>query len=406
MDKQFSDLGIDQDKIKKIGMELSVLRSQGLLIDLDIRGTGMFTRSASWTDIGISDSIEDPRHSRFTTGQKYLIPEEQIKKLKSVETRMRQWLEKLSREVSGFAPYRWMPYTAYGKWREKWNELYGDFESVKAEIIANYDQYQAITEQSFREVAETSWKSITMPGYDWVIDGAEAYDHDTFIEMVVNNVITKFPSIEEIEEKLTADYSPALVYGQEDFAKDQAKADEIHNQQLIDHAAATARANEEYLQSQILREDLAHERQMHDLEVERRQLEITAMYKAEAEHIRQRLAKEISPYEEIFTALRNQFSNDAADMLASIKKNGHVRGKIAEKGRGLLELFDLMATHDDKELRNRLLKLRETIGQVGADNGPTRSTEEVKAILTEIQDLAHTAKDDLVSNSRFSLLDL
>ena len=41
-------------------------------------------------------------------------------------------------------------------------------------------------------------------------------------------------------------------------------------------------------------------------------------------------------------------------MLESIKKYGTVRGKVAERGRGLIELFDLLAVQDYYELRGRL----------------------------------------------------
>lgn len=92
--------------------------------------------------------------------------------------------------------------------------------------------------------------------------------------------------------------------------------------------------------------------------------------------------------------------------LKSIQKNGYVRGKVAEKGRGLLELSQLMAVHDDYELRDRLVALRQAIGPVGDDrpaNSPDRSAAEISAILQQIDSLAQTADQDLIDgHSRLS----
>jgi len=77
---------VQADRIKTVQLQLNVLRNQGILVDLSVSGTGMFTRTATWAEIGIQADEADPRFTRFSRGQKYLIPEEQIKRLRSVET--------------------------------------------------------------------------------------------------------------------------------------------------------------------------------------------------------------------------------------------------------------------------------------------------------------------------------
>ncbi len=79
-----------------------MLRKQGLLIDLNIAGTGMFSRAASWADLGIADIEEDKRSTQFTRGQKILIPDGMVKRLKSVKARMSQALERNSYKITGF----------------------------------------------------------------------------------------------------------------------------------------------------------------------------------------------------------------------------------------------------------------------------------------------------------------
>jgi len=79
-------LGVEKTSVRSVTMQLEILRKQGILVDLSIGGTSMFTRSTSWVEIGIQPEEDDVRTQRFTRGRKYLIPEDQVKKLHSVET--------------------------------------------------------------------------------------------------------------------------------------------------------------------------------------------------------------------------------------------------------------------------------------------------------------------------------
>ena len=411
-------LGVDPEQIKKVSLQLSVLRNQGLLIDLNVSGTGMFARSANWGDIGIAEDENDPRYNRFTTGQKYLIPEKKIKQLRSIETRMRQWLDRFSYEVTGFAPFRWLPYTAYDTWREKWAELLADFNQVKAEIIAERESYEIELANTFAQIADASWKSITAQGYEWVIQDGVVYGRDEFIDMVVRSALEKMPTEGMIEEKLHADYVTALVYGNEDLAADELKAQQIRDQARLESEKTAAARREATAQAQMLEAQEHHQRQlqilerdhlheMQQLEEDEKRLKINTMLKIEAEHAREQLNRIVSPFEEVFAALRTQFAQDAETMLVSVKKNGFVRGKIAEKAHGLLEVYDLLAVQDDRELRAKLIELKDAIGPVGQKNAPERNTEQVQAILEEIKELSHqAARDVALGPSRFSLLDI
>jgi hypothetical protein len=97
-------------------------------------------------------------------------------------------------------------------------------------------------------------------------------------------------------------------------------------------------------------------------------------------------------------------------MLESIKKNGTVRGKVAERGRGLIELFDLLAVQNDYELRSHLDALKTAIGPIGSErteNDAERDTDAVRRHLEEIMELEHqTAKDLMSGPSRFGMIEL
>jgi hypothetical protein len=394
--------GRKADQITSVRIQLDVLRKQGLLIDLNISGTGMFTKTASFDEVGFAqDSTKDARYEWIKPGVKYVIPEAPIKKLKSVESRMRQALDKYTRDVKGFYPFRWLPFTAHPKWTELWNQLQDDFYAIKAEIIENRDNYVDQIAEEYARVGISAWQSIKAQGYKWAIVEGKKMDSDTFVDYIVEKAVALVPTIEAIEEKLQADYVTALVYGDEDVARDETNAAAIReqldlsramNQIEVSRASELARAEAWQIQ--------AAQRE--------REIKIEAMLQAEAEHARAQLQSVTSPFAEIFGALRSQMAEDASDILNSIKKNGFVRGKVAERGRGLLEMFDLMATHDDKELRSKLIALRSQLGPVGTkQTDDSRDVETISQTLTEIMQLEKQAARDLASGpSRFSALDV
>ena len=88
---------VDPKRVNKISLELDVLRSQGILVAVTVSGTSMFTKTANFAELGVNKG--DKRNKRYAPAAKYLIPKEEIKKIRSVEIRMRQWVLKYSYEI-------------------------------------------------------------------------------------------------------------------------------------------------------------------------------------------------------------------------------------------------------------------------------------------------------------------
>jgi len=392
--------GISAERIHGIRLELGVLRNQGLLIDIEISGTSMFKRKATWMELGILDA--DIRRSRITPGQKFLFPEDKVKALDSLESQMRQLLNEYAYRITGFAPWRWMPYTAYSTFIEKWNRLQERLQTIRQDFIDNYQVYVDSAASDFAQIAASAWRDLSSQhtGKNLIItiDGQDYASQANFEDAIVERALARFPSRQRIQDDLHADYATAMVYGEQDVAADELVASYLRQQQEIEWAKIRASADEAHHQASLQR-----------LEEEAKAIQISAMRQAEAEHARQRLQQMTSPFEEVFTALRNRLAESSREMLESIQKNGFVRGKVAEKGRGLLELYQLMAVHDDHELRDRLVALHQAIGPVGDDrpaNTPERSAAEISVILEQIDGLAQTAAQDLMEGpSRFSLVE-
>ena len=61
-------IGVAPDQNHPVSWELETLRKQGILIDLNVSGIGMFQVAAKWDEIGIQANSDDPRLERLRPG--------------------------------------------------------------------------------------------------------------------------------------------------------------------------------------------------------------------------------------------------------------------------------------------------------------------------------------------------
>lgn len=385
-----------------VRLQLSILRENGILIDLNITGSGMFTKTASFDEIGfLQDSSKDARYGWIKPGSKFLIPEPAVRKIKSVVIRMRQVFENHSRKVQGFSPYNWMPYTAHPGWVEKWTALKYEFYEVKREIIDSRDDYVDQIAKEYERVAMSAWQSMSAQDNGVVTIGGEKMDMEDFVSYIVEKAINLVPSIEAIEEKLQADYITALVYGEADVAKDLAEAQQVRSE---------ARASEEKvdLENRLLLEELRTRTIANNAEKEKRDLEIEAMRQVELDHAREQIKETVSPFVEVYKQALDECVEKAADLLETIRKGGKVRGKIAEKGRGLLNFYNMMLIPEltDERMAKMLAELQSLMGEEGTKD-EARDTDQIASKLKEIVELQNTVADEIVDGGgKFSAIEV
>ena len=397
---------------KTVQFQLSVLRKEGILVDLHITGTGIFTKTTRWAELGIPDFADDRRVTQFTKGTKYLYPERKVAKLKSFESRARHNLEKNSYEVTGIKPYRWLPYTAYPTWREKHDQIVAEAnEYIQTELIDCHDACVDEIASNYSEIAEAAWLSLTtgesesgrrVVRYTRVIihdrdtDQDMTLGRDEFVDYIVKSAVAQIPTVEEIEQKLKFDYTTALFYGDQDVAEDEAAAANIRAQIAFDRERAS-------LEAESLRETVRKQAWDNQLDQQKKQEALEAMRQAEYEHHREQLKNTVSPFVEVYQAAMSQFADHARDMLESIKKNGHVRGKVKERGRGLLDIYNLMVLPGmgDDRMMQYLTDLRALLG-----NTEDTSTDQITAKLNDIVALEKAVTDALLDNSEFGYIEV
>lgn len=398
------ELGLDLDKIAKIRLEMDTLRRTGILLDITINGATLFERKAEFMELGIAD--DDKKVERYSPGSKYLLPKEVYGRLKSVVTQIRALAEDYGEDISGFYPYRWYSYKAYWAFRLKWDKLVAKFDEIRSEIMTNYDFYREGIIEDYAETARTAWDAITKQGYGAIILETRGQkraflNKNTFVDAIVDAALSAYPSYQKIESELKADYRVGVVYADTDFQHEYLKKEALKNE-------ANAIEFEAEMKKMEALNEARHVMKMNQLAEEEKEVQIEAMLKAEMGRIRQSISDELTPLEQVVEAWRGRIAKDCQEIYDSLKKNGFLKGKVAQKAAGLVTFYDLVATHNDRELREKLVILRNEIGTIGdertAETLP-RDAQKIAATIEAIMDLAHKSARNMDAGIRASFLE-
>ncbi len=408
---------ITGQRVDGVQLDLKKMRELGVLVDIDVHGSSMFTSKTSWAELGIPTG--DQRTKRLKRGQKDLIPHEYLGKLRSLETRFRQSLERHSFVLQGFRPWRWVPFTAYEKWRSEWDTLQNELTDLKGQIIENLETFRADIATDWKVIAFEAWAAIrarrNVDTEFALITGHGTYDTlEAFTAGLVDQATSQLPSAGAIEENLYVDYSNAMVVTGADVSEELARGQEAKNQAML------ARNVEK-----LTRIETGHKLKMMEIETQEKQhiaqikardtaIRLEAMRSAELEHARKQIKSITSPWVEVIEQFRARISRDVADIADSIKRNGHVRGKVAEKARGLLDIYQLLgAAAGDDELEKALMDLRGSLVEVPKEARTQvgkYDTNSIETALSGLADLTHeaaqTVKRGLKNHTRAGALEL
>jgi len=307
--------GVAPEEVGSVRLQLQKLQTEGVLVDVDFHGGHMFTTRATYQELGIPDG--DVRRQRIRAGSKNLIPAQYLKKLRSLETRFRQSLDKYSFQIGAFGAFRWVPFTAYDAWREEWDRLQDELAALKTEILDHYWDFMDALAADFAKVAREAWDAITARrgDADFALQaaGGTFTNCQDFVDHVVARAQDKMPDAHAIEAGLYADYRTAVLLGMADLEEDRLAADR-HVRQL---EAERQAADEDY---QKAREAF-----------EERQAKIDAMRRAELEHARRQMQEMGAPINQALLTLRAQMNQDAQEILAGLNKHGKLRGRAADR---------------------------------------------------------------------------
>jgi hypothetical protein len=394
--------GDEAEQINLVRLDIEKMKMLGVLIDIDIHGTSMFTARATWAELGIPE--QDIRRKRLKRGSKSLLPPLYDGRIRSLETRFRQSLERHSFILQGFRPWRWNPFTAYPAWRQEWDKLQAELVGLRMELIEHRAEFVAAVVTDWTKIASEAWQSIKARrpkgAGDFVLITPTAVFEtlEAFTEHVISQVVAQFPTAEEIETGLYVEYRNAMVVTGADLDAERLRQEQLTTEREQERAKQHAVQAKAQAQQRLLDIETREADQLSHLRLQEERIKLAAMREAELEHARQQIQNTVSPFAEVISQFRARIASDVAEIATSVKKNGHVRGKVAERARGLLDLYRLLgAAAGDDELETSLLELRHQLAQRPADEKAGRyDTDAVLTALNDVADLTHDAAKGII----------
>lgn len=385
--------------VSSVQLDIDTMKDLGVLVDVDVHGASMFTRRVTWQELGVPK--HDTRRKRLRRGYKDLIPTIYARQLRSLESRFRQSLEKHSFILQGFRPWKWVPFTAYASWQKDWDLLQKDLEDLKSAILSHYDDFKDDLAEDWTAIAHESWDAILArrEGDEHfvlvTIDGS--FDNvKQFAAHVVAKAQKQLPSPQAIKNDLYVDYRNAMVVTGADV---QQEATERLKARAEGDRILQARRVERRREQQVLSQIRLEEREAEQQSLVKRmalKAKMEAMRTAELEHAREQIANTISPFTEVMEQFRAQIFQDVQEISRSIGKHGHVKGRVAQRARGLLETYRLLgaATGDD-ELATGLAELQGSLDMPSSEKGIKYNTGAVESALTDLITLTHEAAKEV-----------
>lgn len=378
--------GEDAGKIERVVYQVDKIRRMGVLVDIDVMGAGMFSRRATRKEWGVVD--KDDRADYLSGGERHLIPTEYQRRINSLASRARQLGADLGYTgIEGVYPWTLILFCDYADFRARWDAIAHDWAALKRELIANRDSFADLLAAKAEAGAARAWKAAKAQrlGKGPTFNGQTFTSESDFVAEVVGHVVGQLPTVRDIRSRFVLEYRVAIAELQSSIER------MIQNDaETAGHYAAASEAVRKAAEAEA-----AHKREIFALEME---------------HTKHRLEEFGSPIDALADAALARVEAIASNMLASVERNGFVRGKIASQAGGLVELLGTLAQLEHESTASVMAsvrKLEALIGPVGAarEGSAPRDVGAITATLTAIIDSASKKAEDVAATGRFALLD-
>lgn len=363
---------ITPDRIQRVRLDLRKLREAGILVEVRVSGTSIFTRRTTRAELGIT--ADDIRLNYMTSGATFRINPVQARRMKSLEVRFHQILTRYSYGLEGFRPKRFIPFTAFDRFNNEFTRLKAQWDTIKQEILAQRQEHMDKVEEEWAKIAAESWASIMSKrnrGLAWSfdqsavppvrVDGRAFELFEDFARYLIGRAVAGVPSDEEIADALQVRYDVSIIAMTSQIEQEFV---ECERARLEQEAARYERERAWLAQNQTTRRMQAeHQAQLDRISAETRLFE---------ENMRAQLRDMTSPYEQMFDQLREMMLQDAQAVLEGIAANGRLVGPSATRARSMIDTFKLLNASDDQELGALIDQLAQRIDtkvEVDTDNG-------------------------------------
>jgi hypothetical protein len=397
----------DPTMLQGRALELQALRDNGLLISVHCHGTGMFSRRATWEELGIPR--DDPRVELLRQGMKDIIPSEVVRQLKSLETRKRANLDRYGIVLPAFPGFRWVAAvvykhgsveedtvtpTDYEQWKEKDAEISAELEIVKEHICQHLAEWtDTRLPEVFGQIAERAWQQIRA-----ISDLGETLESFRF--GMIQSARRQMPTVEEVRSGLYFTHTTDFLLNPADVAQEMADRDRVRTESEADLQIIRARGAAEAAELRA-REDIAWETRRTEL------VKLQAMREAEIEHAKKRLEQMGSPFQAVLDQVESQLYEAVQNMIAKVQEHGRVRGKTREQAMNAIQQYQTLRALGGDRLHAEVSNLESALDTPGEDykTDPEAVLSALRRLASETLESARRVSRS-VSPSRAAYVDL
>jgi len=337
-----AQLDLPEDRVELVKLDLDILRKLGTFVRIFAGGLTMFTRSGSWSELGVPQG--STRKLRYKVPPKYLIDPKEIAAFRALAQKARASLESAGVDVEFMHPYRWVGYKNWSTWRQTFEEIQSEWNERRRRLIDNYDQHMAKLVDDFEAIANEAYELLD-----------DAPPRDEFVANVVAEAVAQMPSIPKIQKQLILEYRvPAL--------------------------ALPSAVEEEIARTEQLR----RERELARKTQEERQVE--RMFQERMERLRRQAESLQAPLEQVLQQLLDEVECTASETLRTIQTYGGLRGRSGERLRNLAGRVEMLEALGRQEL---LALVRQAGALTESDNvGALQAVLQQMSRLTSVADQA------------------
>lgn len=371
----------NQNTSKSKEIDFNVFLQDGVIISLEIkrwRGKNKLEQDELGLQQDASQAYDNFMKKYVTLGFKNLFPKDILEKISSVEVRARKNLKEYSYE----SPWgRFVPLTAYERWKENNEKMQEEFFKIRDEIVDNYDEIVERVKSDYIPLAGTVYKRENN-----IPLSKQTEIPKSFINDFLTNILDQIPSPEEIKESFIYEINlsslPDLITGMDSVMPSTAPTSGVT-------ATSPAISNTERLVEKLPEEALTGS----TLDVFEKQEKKKQIQEDINKSV---LGKDNEKLESFLSSVLGQIreiSIEASkDILTSIDNNdGKLVGRASIRARNLIDKVRAMDFYGDSRLR----ELMDDLEKLLDEKPKKRSIEKIKEQVEQIKNYSEESLSEL-----------
>lgn len=400
-----AEIGVGTADIEALPFDLSVLTEEGIVVDVDARGTTMFDTTLDLMELGVSWRHES--RSPIKPVSCMTVPPDTKQALVRPATQGHQILRKYSYHflilevVTNAASNRWVPWRAWPEFMQAFGRCTAALSASRAE----YRDSHAVIIEQMAEVfgllaADSARRLASTPGVEVAPD---------FEERFVERMLARIPTPDEVDEKLTLRFRVRpLKLGSEMLAEQRRAAEERVRLEAAERRVRLERqgadARERVIQAEIwAEEERLRQRLLAEERERRREAEIKEeLARLKLEAAREQLVGTVSPLVEGAQQLHAAVYESAAAIRQALSE-GHLEAKkVTEMAR----LYRLLNFRSEPELDALISEMETLTKQAQRAGKRKRQDEPIDRVLDEIIKETYAGARTLTERTRAGAIQL